>query len=43
MKNDITLDFRKFAMSKGVKPTVFDDVAKSPTSLIHAPYILEER
>lgn len=37
-----TEDFRKFAISNGVKPTVLDDQIKKQQSVL-TPYILEER
>lgn len=42
MVKDLALDFRKFAISNGVKPTVFDDQVKSINNHL-TPYILEER
>lgn len=41
---DITKDFRKYALSKGISSTMIDDSAKSQLSnAITTPYILEER
>lgn len=41
---DITKDFRKYALSKGISSTMIDDSTKSQLSnAITTPYILEER
>lgn len=42
MTKSLTEDFRKFAISNGVKPTVLDDQIRK-TSDMMTPYILEER
>lgn len=42
MAKSLTEDFRKFAISNGVKPTVLDDQIRK-TSDMMTPYILEER
>ena len=42
MAKNLTEDFRKFAISNGVKPTVLDDQIRK-TSDMMTPYILEER
>lgn len=39
---NLTKDFRKFAIDKGVKPSVLDDQVKGINNLI-TPYVLEER
>lgn len=42
MAKNLTEDFRKFAISSGVKPTVLDDQVKRINNHL-TPYILEER
>lgn len=43
MAKSLTEDFRKFAISNGVKPTVLDDQVKSINNSLITPYVLEER